>query len=183
MLDNKLRINDHLFELFIDHQQIETRISEMAKRFNKDLGPGRAMVPVMVGAFYFASRFLSYIDKPYRLFGVQASSYQGVNQSDELLISFLKNDHWIDGAHLVILEDIIDSGRTAFELEKFFYSKGAVYVEVVALFYKPEQQRYECNLTHYGFEVGSEFLVGYGLDVDEEGRYLKDVYKQLTDEN
>lgn len=104
-----------------------------------------------------------------------------MNQSDELVISFLKNDRWIDGEHLVILEDIIDSGRTAFELEKFFYSKGAAHVEVVALFYKPGQQRYECNLTHYGFEVGSEFLIGYGLDIDEEGRHMKDVWQLAKD--
>lgn len=77
MLDNKLRINGHQFELFIDHQQIETRISEMAHRFNEDLTPGVAMVPVMAGAFYFAARFLSFIDKPYRLFGVQPPVMKG----------------------------------------------------------------------------------------------------------
>lgn len=177
-MDTELKINGHEFELFIAQDEIEDRIEEMARRFNTDLRPGVAMVPVMAGAFYFASRFLSYIDKPYRLFGVQASSYQGVNQSDEFLVSFLKNDQLIDGAHLVILEDVVDSGRTASELEKFFYSKGAAHVEVVALFYKPAQQQYECNLTHFGFEVGSEFIIGYGLDIDEEGRHLKDVYRK-----
>lgn len=181
-MDNKLKINGHLFELFISHQQIKRRIKEMAWGFNKDLLPGRAMVPVMAGAFYFAGGFLSFIDKPYRLFSVQASSYHGVNRSEELLISFLKNERLIEGAHLVILEDVVDSGRTAFELEKYFYSKGAAHVEVVALFYKPGQQKYECNLTHYGFEVGAEFLIGYGMDFDEEGRDLKDVYRWIENE-
>ncbi len=177
-MDAKLKINEHEFELFIAQDKIEDRIAEMAWRFSSDLKSEVAMVPVMAGAFYFASRFLSHIDKPYRLFGVQASSYKGVNQSEELAISFLKDDRWIKDAHLVILEDIIDSGRTAHELEKYFYSKEAARVEVVALFYKPEQQRFQCNLTHYGFEIDPEFIVGYGLDVDEEGRYLKDVYRK-----
>ena len=50
-------------------------------------------------------------------------------------------------------------------------------MEVLSLFYKPDQLRFDCNLSMYGFEAGPEFLVGYGLDVDEEGRYLKDVYR------
>lgn len=104
-----------------------------------------------------------------------------MDQSDELLISFLKKNHWIEGANLVILEDIVDTGRTANELEKYFYDRGANHVEVVALFFKPDKLQYTCNLTHYGFEVGTEFLVGYGLDVDEEGRYLKDVWRLVEE--
>lgn len=180
-MDNKRRINGHLFELFIPEHRINTRITEMAERFGRVMEPGMTMVPVMSGAFYFASQFLDKIDQSYRLLSVQASSYHGVDQSDELLISFLKKDKWIDGAHLVILEDIVDTGRTAHELEKYFYDRGAVQVEVVALFYKPDKLRYACNLTHYGFEVGNEFLVGYGLDVDEEGRYLKDVWRLVEE--
>ncbi len=149
----------------------------MARLVNAQLMPGSTMVPVMSGAFYFASQFLAEIDKPYRLLSVQVSSYQGVDQADEILISFLKKDHWIEDAHLIILEDIVDTGRTACELQKFFYDRGAAHVEIIALFYKPGKLQFDCNLTHFGFEVGGEFLVGYGLDVDEEGRYLKDVWR------
>lgn len=152
----------------------------MARAFTRTLESEVAMVPVMAGAFYFAHEFLSHIDRPYRLLSVQAASYQGVEQSDTCEISFLKNDRWIEGAHLVILEDIVDTGRTAHELERFLYDRGAAYVEVVALFFKPDKVRYKCNLTHFGFEVGHEFLVGYGLDVDEEGRYLKDVWRLVV---
>lgn len=174
-------MNGYLFELFIGQREINIRIKEMAQRLNETLLPGRTMVPVMSGAFYFAAQFLAEIDKPYRLLSVQASSYQGVEQTGELLISFLKGDQWIEGVHIIILEDIVDTGRTVHELEKYFYSKGAATVEVVALFYKPGQQRYDCNLTHFGFEVGHEFLVGFGLDIDEEGRHLKDVWRMTRD--
>ncbi len=174
---NKRKINGHLFELFISEGEINTRITELAAQFSRILDGEITMVPVMSGAFYFAYQFLSHIVKPYRLLSVQAASYQGVEQSEECRISYLKEDRWIKGAHLVILEDIVDTGRTAHELEQFFYERGAAYVEVVALFFKPGKYRYDCNLTHYGFEVGNEFLVGYGLDVDEEGRYLKDVWR------
>ncbi len=180
-LDNKRRINGHLFELFIPEHRINTRITEMAGQFGRTMKRGTTMVPVMSGAFYFAGQFLDKIDQSYRLLSVQASSYQGVDQSDELLISFLKKNHWIEGANLVILEDIVDTGRTANELEKYFYDRGANHVEVVALFFKPDKLQYTCNLTHYGFEVGTEFLVGYGLDVDEEGRYLKDVWRLVEE--
>lgn len=172
-----VEIGGHLFELFLNHRQIEHRIRDMAHRFNQNMHTGITMVPVMAGAFYFAGSFLGHITRPYRLMGVQASSYEGVNQADNVHLAILKEDTMVEGAHLVILEDIIDSGRTAHRLENRLYELGANKVEVLSLFYKPDQLRFECNLSMYGFEAGPEFLVGYGLDVDEEGRYLKDVYR------
>ncbi len=177
---NKRKINGHLFELFISEQEINKRITTLADEFSRTATTQLTMVPVMVGAFYFSYQFLAHLDHPYRMLSVQAASYQGVEQSEDCQISFLKEDRWIRGAHIVILEDIVDTGRTSHELERYFYERGAEYVEVVALFYKPGKLRYECNLTHFGFEVGNEFLVGYGLDVDEEGRYLKDVWKLVN---
>ena len=181
-MNNKLVIKGHLFELFLEQHRIEARIAEMAKMYNQDLSAEKTMIPVMSGAFYFTSQFLQHIDKPYRLATVQTSSYRGVNQGDQIDISYRKDEGLIRDRGLVILEDIVDSGRTASELENYFYALGAADVEVVSLFYKPDKHKYPCNLVSYGFSVGSEFLVGYGLDLDEEGRYMKNVFRLVGNE-
>lgn len=169
--------------MFIDQQTIEERISEMAKEFNDEVYSDLLMVPVMTGAFYFAARFLQEVKQPYRLIGLQASSYDGLQGGKEVDISFHKENR-IQGSHIVILEDIIDSGRTAHELEGYFYRHGAVAVTVIALLHKPDNQQFSCNLVNYGFRIGPEFIVGYGLDLDEEGRYLKALYQHVgTDGN
>lgn len=183
LLKNNIKINGHHFEMFIDQRTIENRIDEMAKEFMAGAPSDLVMVPVLSGAFYFSARFLQNINQPYRLIGMQASSYDGLQGRKNVNISFHK-EHCIQGNHIVVLEDIVDSGRTANELEAFFNNHGAISVSVIALFYKPENQRFKCNLVDYGFPIGPEFIVGYGLDLDEEGRHLRAVYRHVgTDDD
>src|SRR5690625_5833781 len=99
------------------------------------------MIPVMTGAFYFSSYFLSCLDFPYRLFTMSVQSYQGLKSRGEVHIHFPKEGSWIRNADIIILEDIIESGLTVHHLEKFFYARGARSVSVITLFHKPFQQR------------------------------------------
>lgn len=175
----KIQIGGHSFVLLYSQREIENRIYEMANSFKQDPTRDYVMIPVMTGAFYFSSYFLSCLDFPYRLFTMSVQSYQGLESRGEVLVHFPKDTTWIHDADVVILEDIIETGLTVHHLEKYFYARGARSVSVITLFHKPSQQRYEFDVLMSGFEISNEFIVGYGLDYDESGRWLKSVYQKL----
>lgn len=177
-MEEKIKISGQSFTLLYSQAQIQDRIREMANTFKTEQDRNYTMIPVMTGAFYFSAQFLSHLNFPYKIFTLNARSYNGLKSRGDVEIFFPKDSEWIRDADIVILEDIIETGLTIHQLEKYFQDRGAASVSVITLFYKPGKQAYRCHILQSGFEISDEFIVGFGLDYNEEGRWLKSVYQK-----
>lgn len=174
--DLTVKIGDLLFEMFISHQEIQERTRELAMKISND-DESLIFVPVMTGAFYFSSSFLSYYSRPYQICCVTTSSYKGTKSTGSVEIIHHKDPAIFEGKKVVILEDIIDTGLTVKELTRELYLNGAREVIVVAMLFKPGKLEHDIPLHSVGFEIGDEFVIGFGLDYNESGRYLDDIYQ------
>ena len=133
---------------------------------------------VLNGAFMFAADLLREIDIPCEVSFVRVSSYEGTTTTGKVkqLIGLNEN---IEGRTLVIVEDIIDSGITMREMLRMLNEKNPADVRVASLFVKPGNLQVELDIHYRCFDIANDFIVGYGLDYDQEGRNLPDIYKIL----
>ena len=138
-------------------------------------------VGVLNGAFMFVSDFLKAYPHPCELSFVRLSSYQGLTTTGivETLLDVPDN---IDGRTVIILEDIIDTGRTLKKLIDLFSNTSVKEFKIATLFYKSEVYNGEYDIDYFGMKIENRFIVGYGLDYNELGRNLKEVY-QLNQKN
>ncbi len=133
-------------------------------------------VGVLNGAFMFVSDFLKYYPHPCEVSFVKLSSYQGLTSTGivETLLDVSEN---IEGRSVIILEDIIDTGRTLQELVHLFSNANVKEFKIASLFYKSEVYKGEYSIDYWGIDIPDKFIVGYGLDYKELGRNLKEVYQ------
>lgn len=171
---------DHLkFELFIDHEQIQKRVRlmgiDISMKYEK-LHP--VFVGVLNGCFMFMADLMKEVHIPCELSFVKLASYQGTEQAQISQLLGVGID--LSDRHVIIVEDIIDSGNslkhTIDALEKLQVSS----IAVCSLLMKPDCLAYQFdNIMYVGFEIGKEFVVGYGLDYNGQCRNLPDIYKHI----
>jgi len=176
VLTSEIRIHDLSFVPYINQEQILERIYEMASEINKDFeGKTPLFVPILNGAFMFASDLLKQICIPCEVSFVKVASYQGENSLGEVeeIIGLKSN---IKGRHIILVEDIVDTGLTMSQIVRTFLTYEPASLSVATLFVKPESVQVELPLTYKGFEIENKFIVGYGLDYNQQGRNLRDIY-------
>jgi hypoxanthine phosphoribosyltransferase len=133
-------------------------------------------VGVLNGAFRFASDMMRHIDIDCEINFVKLTSYRGTKTTGKISSHIGLNSN-IEGRHLVLIEDIVDTGNTIeFLLENLFKEKPAS-IKVATLLYKPEAYHGDVKIDFVGFEIPNLFVVGYGLDYDGMGRNLNDIYQ------
>ncbi|MGH3681773.1 MAG: hypoxanthine phosphoribosyltransferase [Natronosporangium sp.] len=163
--------------VIVTEEQIREKTADLAKQVAADYGSAGELLLVCVlkGAVMFMADFtreLGRIGPPLELEFMSAASYgQGTTSSGVVRVR-ADLDRSIAGRHVLVVEDIIDSGLTLSWLLKYLDSRGAASVEVVTLFRKPEAMRSAPPLKYVGFDIPSEFVVGYGLDYNERYREL-----------
>jgi hypoxanthine phosphoribosyltransferase len=166
---------DHVI---ITEEQIREKIAELAKQVATDhasVSEGLLLVGVLKGAVMFMadfSRALGRYGPPVELEFMAVSSYgQGTTSSG--VVRILKDlDRDISGRRVIVVEDIVDSGLTLSWLLKYLESRSAASVEVVALLRKPDAIKVSVPVKYVGFDIPSEFVVGYGLDYAERYREM-----------
>jgi hypoxanthine phosphoribosyltransferase len=163
--------------VIITEDQIRQRTDELAKEITAEYGPvdSLLLVGVLKGAVMFMAdiaRALGRYGPPVELEFMAVSSYgQGTTSSG--VVRILKDlDRDIAGRHILVVEDIVDSGLTLSWLLKYLESRAAASVEVVALLRKPDAIKVNVPVRYVGFDIASEFVVGYGLDYNERYREL-----------
>ncbi|HLV59327.1 MAG TPA: hypoxanthine phosphoribosyltransferase [Natronosporangium sp.] len=163
--------------VIVTEEQIATRTAELAKQVSADYqGVDRLLlVSVLKGALMFTADFARALGRygtPVELEFMAISSYrQGTTSSG--VVRILKDlDRDIGGAHVLVVEDIVDSGLTLSWLLKYLASRSPATVEVAALFRKPGAMRTAPPLKYVGFDIPSDFVIGYGLDYAEKYREL-----------
>jgi hypoxanthine phosphoribosyltransferase len=172
-----VRIKDKTFELFISEIEIERAVKQIAERLTQDYsGKEVIFVGVMNGAFMFVADLLKKIPFDCEVSFVKLASYHGMQTSGSVheLIGLVNN---LYGKHVVILEDIVDTGLTLDKIYSMIDADVPASLEVACLLYKPSAFLGKHAPKYVGIEIENVFVVGYGLDYDEFGRNTKEIYK------
>ena len=162
---------------FITEARIQERISELAARINEDYqGKNPLFIGILNGSFMFVSDLMKAVSIDCEVAFIRMSSYAGMESTGSVKQVLGLQDN-VFGRHIVLLEDIVDSGLTMDQTVTFFEDRGPKSVEIATLLLKPESLEKKLSLKYVGFEIPQKFVVGYGLDYDGHGRNLKDIYQ------
>jgi hypoxanthine phosphoribosyltransferase len=161
--------------LFSD-EQIQARIRELGAAITRDYPAGDLIVVgILKGAFLFVADLVRAIERPLKVDFMGISSYgRGTISSGEVKVT-KDLDMQIEGAHVLIVEDIVDTGVTLSYLIEVLKQRKPQSIQIAALLDKPERRRREVPVAYRGFSIPDAFVVGYGLDFDENYRGLKDI--------
>jgi len=172
-----VKVLDKEFGLYIPQEKIEANIQAVADQINRDMnGMNPLFLVVLNGAFMFASELFKRLTIPCEISFVKLTSYSGT-KSTNVIRELIGLDHSIEGRHVVIVEDIVDTGHTMKYTIKKLKDLKAADVRIASLFFKPENFQYDYPINYIGMEIGNDFIVGYGLDYEQYGRNLPDIYK------
>ena len=159
-------------EVLLSAQQIQVRVAEMAKEIRRDYPNGLHIVAVLKGAFMFLSDLVRHMQGEVSLDFMALSSYaKGTSSSGE--VRLLKDlDTTLDGRHVVIVEDIVDTGLTLMYLQEILRARGPKTLRTACLLSKPSRRLTDVKVDYIGFTIEDRFVVGYGLDYAEQYRNL-----------
>lgn len=173
----RITIKDKTFGINIPESRIQARIIELAEEVSKDMdGKSPVFLCVLNGAFMFASDIFRNVSIECEITFLRVSSYEGT-QSTGIVKNLVGVSESLKDRHVVILEDIVDTGDTAIFLLDEVKKHLPKEIRFASLLFKPNALRQKVKLDYIGFEVPNDFLVGYGLDYDGLGRNLRDIYK------
>lgn len=170
------KVSDQITKVLVTEEQISEKVAELAAELDKRYADKDVLlVGVLKGAVMFMADISRAMQIPAQMDWMAVSSY-GSGTVSSGVVRILKDlDADVLGRHVVIIEDIIDSGLTLSWLVSNLEARGAASVEVVALLRKPDAAKVEVNVALVGFDIPNEFVVGYGLDYAEHYRTLKGV--------
>jgi hypoxanthine phosphoribosyltransferase len=172
-----VKVHDKPFEIYLSEAVIQQRIRELAEQLNKDYaGKKPLFIAILNGSFMFASDLFKHITIDAEICFIKLASYKGMKSSGNVVTAIGLDDD-LHGKHVVIIEDIIDTGKTLHNfLPKLVHQQPAS-LKIVALLHKPEATQFELAIDYTGFSIPNKFVVGYGLDFDGLGRNLKEIYQ------
>lgn len=170
-------VKDKEFQKYISSEDLSSKIKELADRINNDYeGKKPLFIAILNGSFMFAADLFKEVQIPCEISFVKVASYEEMESTGNVKQLIGLNEP-IFNKDVIIIEDIIDTGRTIAKILEEFRSLGAGSVEVVTLLQKPEANKSAEPLKYVGFNIPEKFVVGYGLDYDGLGRNLKDIYQ------
>lgn len=176
-----IQLYDKSFEVFIREEEILNEISAISQRINEEYsGKEIIFIAILNGAFMFASDLLKCIQVPCEISFVKVSSYHGTTSSgrvDELIGLNTK----LENKHVIILEDIVDTGITIDKIKTLLRTEVPASVKVCTLLFKPTAFLGKIEPEYVGFSIPNSFVVGFGLDYNERGRNLREIYQLKED--
>ena len=178
---SRVTIKDKTFEVSIPEAQVKERVRELAQQMSRDLeGKNPLFLGVLNGAFIFAADLMREMTIPCEISFVKLASYQGTTSTGTIKEVIGINED-LTGRTVVIVEDIVESGLTIKRMMEQIGTRNPASVQVCTLFFKPEKLKEDLTLDYVAFSIPNDFIVGYGLDYDQQGRQLRDVYSLCED--
>lgn len=172
----KIRVLDKEFVISIPSEKIQKRISELARELSEDFkGKQPVFLGILNGSFMFASDLFKQISIDAQVTFLKLASYQGTTTTGSVKQLIGLNQD-IKGQHIIILEDIVDTGITLENIIRQLAGYEPASVTVVTLLFKPDSCQKEVKLDYIGFSIPNDFIVGYGLDYNGFGRNFEDIY-------
>ena len=171
-----VKVKDKTFKTFIPEEEIQQRIKDVAEKINKDMaGKTPLFLAVLNGSFVFSADLMRYITIPCEISFVKLASYQGTVSTGEIKEVIGINED-LEGRTVIILEDIVDTGFTMKRMLETLGTRGPESLHICTLLLKPGKLQVPLNIEYAAIEIPNDFIVGYGLDYDQHGRNLRDIY-------
>jgi hypoxanthine phosphoribosyltransferase len=172
-----IKVHDKSFGPYLSEESIQQRVKEMAAKINADYAGKRPLfIAILNGSFMFASDLFKHLDIAAELCFIKLASYKGMKSSGNVVTSIGLDDD-IFGKDVIIVEDIVDTGKTLHNfLPKLMHQQPKT-LKIAALLHKSEATEYPITLDYIGFDIPNKFVVGYGLDYDGLGRNFKEIYQ------
>lgn len=177
-----IQINDKSFEVFIRENELQEKIKSLAARINEEYqGKEVIFIAILNGAFMFAADLLKSITLPCEISFVKVSSYHGGMSTTGRVDELIGLNASIENKEVIILEDIVDTGITIDKIITLLKAESPASVKVCTLLYKPDAFKGKKAPELVGITIPNKFVVGYGLDYDEKGRNLREIYQLKED--
>lgn len=176
-MDKVIKLHDRKFRVMIPAAKIDEAVTAVAQRINADYADKDTplFVGVLNGSFMFMSDLIKKIEFNSELSFVKLASYEGIQTTGDVKCLIGLNQS-LEGRHVIIVEDIVDTGESIERMVRDLEKLHPASIAVCTLFFKPGSYRKQIPIDYRAMEIGNEFIVGYGLDYNQLGRNLKDIY-------
>ena len=165
---------DDIKEVMIDEDQLQERIQELAQQIDDDYEDAEnlLLICILKGAFMFTADFSRLLKRPHNVDFMAVSSYGAATESSGVVRIDKDLKISLENQHVLVVEDIIDSGRTLAYLSELLKTRNPASFKICTLLNKPSRREVDIPVDYIGFDIPDEFVVGYGLDYDEVYRNL-----------
>ena len=169
-----MSMNDDILKVLVSEEELKAKVAELGAQISKDYeGRNLVLVSILKGSVVFMADLMRAVSIPCNIDFMVVSSYGGSNTTSSGLVKIIKDlDVSVKGRNVLIVEDIIDTGRTLASLVELLKSRDAASVKICTLLDKPDRRVKTVKPDYVGFEVPNEFVVGYGLDFQGHYRNL-----------
>jgi hypoxanthine phosphoribosyltransferase len=177
MASKRITLHDKSFDINIPERKILQAIEMVAARISADYKDKKPLfLAVLNGAFMFAADLMKETSIACEISFLRVSSYQNMHSTGQVSeVIGLKEE--IKNRHIIILEDIVDTGHTVYALLQNLTAREPASIEIAALLLKPDCVQHPLQVKYIGLSIPNDFVVGYGLDYNGLGRNLRDIYK------
>jgi len=172
-----IRVHDKYFEPYLHVAEIDARINDLAQQINHDYSSRRPLfIAILNGSFMFAADLFKKLSIDAEICFIKLASYKGTKSSGHV-VTAIGLDIDIIGRDIVLLEDIVDTGKTLSHFIPQLRHQQPASIKICALLHKPEATRFPITIDYLGFTIPDKFVVGYGLDYDGFGRNIPEIYR------
>ncbi len=176
-----IHLIDKKFTPYLTATHIDEQVKRLGAELNKDYdGKKPLFIAILNGSFMFASDLFKELTIECEICFIKLASYKGTKSTGQVITS-IGLDATLTDRHVIIIEDIVDTGKTLSEFLPQLINQQPSSLKIVALLHKPEALSYPLTIDYLGFNVPNKFLLGYGLDYDGYGRNLKEIYTLVED--
>lgn len=171
-----VQIKDKTFKVSIPEEEILKKVKAVADKISKDMeGKNPLLLAVLNGSFIFAADLMRMISIPCEISFVKLASYQGITSTGKIKEVIGINED-LTGRTIIIVEDIVESGLTMKRMLDTLGTRNPESIHICTLLLKPEKLEVDLNIEYAAMEIPNDFILGYGLDYDQQGRGLRDIY-------
>ena len=172
-----IKVHDKTFDIYLSEAAIQKRIKEIAEVLNKEYKDKRPLfLSILNGSFMFAADLFKHLAIPAEICFIKLASYKGMKSSGNV-VTAIGLDYDLFGKDVIIIEDIVDTGKTLYDFIPKLKHQQPASLKIVALLHKPDATKFPLTIDYIGFTIPDKFVVGYGLDYDGLGRNLKEIYQ------
>jgi hypoxanthine phosphoribosyltransferase len=172
-----IRVHDKEFEPFLSAEEIAEKIRKMSARIDQDYAGKRPLfLAILNGSFIFAADLFKSVSIEAEICFIKLASYKGSKSTGQVVTAIGLDTDIID-RHVIIIEDIVDTGKTMNEFLPQLLHQQPASLKIAALLHKPAATVYPIKIDYLGFSIPNKFVLGYGLDYDGLGRNIKEIYQ------
>jgi hypoxanthine phosphoribosyltransferase len=174
-----IKVHDKTFDIYLSEATIQERVKSLAETINKEYEGRRPLfIAILNGSFMFAADLFKHLTIDTEISFIKLASYKGMKSSGNVITS-IGLDADLFGKEVVIIEDIVDTGKTLYNFLPKLNHQQPASLKIAALLHKPEATKFPLTLDYIGFSIPDKFVVGYGLDYDGLGRNLREIYQVI----